>query len=167
MEQFHLEDLNSQTYVSPIIVIDLIVKMWDLMSVISFFSYNTYEAKIDNTQSLLYSEMGIKLPLLNIPLSPVGANATSVLLTESPLETMPEIEGIESKQLFVFRNKYFHTKEDAINEMKIDMYLHPENYANTTKMMTNSFNKEHIFTYEIPKICTVNNDENENIDCIT
>ncbi|ARU91327.1 hypothetical protein SCLARK_00664 [Spiroplasma clarkii] len=136
--------------------ISLLVAIWNISKVLSFISMDTYEAVIDENQSLFYITPNIRIPLIGqfFPKKDPNIKTTITPLVDSVLSySSNNMQG----KVWEFNNAYYFEKQRAIERLKNEIYLNPEKYIRTSKLYASIFDDSD-YILGLPRISTSAND---------
>ncbi|AKU80149.1 hypothetical protein [Spiroplasma turonicum] len=154
------DNLNTKSHVqgrvAPLLVLELISKVWNLGKIFSFVSLNTYEAKIDSYQSLFYNTIVYKMPIFGFEFNSPKFNNQIIKLFNAPLDYMKSNDDQETTKVWEYKGKYYIDKNNAIEDLKRDMYKNPEYYVETRKLLTSGIDNS-FYYLNLKPVCQTNN----------
>ncbi|WP_338983396.1 hypothetical protein [Spiroplasma endosymbiont of Othius punctulatus] len=135
------EENARQSRIAPLAIAKIATMSWEIYKNLSFISVETLEYKIDEDQSIYYMAPTFKIPFLNISLTHANPTVGITKLTDSligtPLPNDPETG--KTKEVYEVAGKYYMDKDSAEQELKNDIYLHPERYLSSKQLFVSIF----------------------------
>jgi len=146
-EVFGLEmnTIGVSTFLSPALILKLVSLGLELEAMAGIFRFKTFEYKIDDDQSIYYYTMVPKIPFLNIELiRDARPNVSVVKLSDSIINYLipKDFENDDLNKVYEFNGKYYIDKENAIEDLKRDIFLRPEWYIETKKLLISIFEND-------------------------
>ncbi|WP_342269208.1 hypothetical protein [Spiroplasma endosymbiont of Aspidapion aeneum] len=147
---FKNNELKTNLSIGAPSVLGIISEAWSLGNSLSFLSVKTYEAKIDENQSIYYTVPVLKIPVINFDITKPDIKTHVYELTTAPVQYSPEGKNAD---VYQFNDCYYFNKEQAINDLRIDMYQNPEKYFITKKIFVSNLDNSE-FIINLDKIKT-------------
>lgn len=107
---------------------------------LSFVSIQTKRLKIDDNQSLYYSEPTFKVPLIGYEFPIKRQKVDITKLVESPLtQLIGSNKGTDGEKVHVYQlaSNYYTKWNDAVNDLKMMIYKNPKKYLGARTIETN------------------------------
>jgi len=138
---------KTTTFIGPLLLIAKVVSLiLELNDLLSIFTYKTYEYKIDEYQSLFYYGTALKIPFTSYTTDAKPQRVYPVKISDSIVDFMLpntiEDNGNRVSQVYEFAGKYYFNKQNAIEALKSDIFLHPEWYIEAKNLLVGMFKRE-------------------------